>query len=704
MATESPTEQIALYYATKLKWRVFPCHSITDGCCTCGKADCGSPGKHPRTKNGVKDATTDTKQIRAWWKQWPDAHIAIACGSGLAVLDIDPRHGGDESLDQLTDEIGKLPDTPEVLTGGGGRHLYFTCDQDLPNKVSLLPGIDLRSEGGYVVAPKSGHISGRRYEWEASSRPDSMKPAILPTPILRLALGGQGNGLSADQSGKIDPDCVFEGIPEGERHDRLFRYACRLRAKDMGKAEAVILLEAAAKRCKPPYEDESAAAIVGEAWKYPAGRSSFINRLAESSGPIVTADARSVRMEWPAHGVKATGKTLKEHSDGRITGHLSIDCTTPGIQRALRSAQFTFTALRTRKELAKDLAEKMPAPWEDLIEAFCAEVTRYVQEGEAICSLDLEEQPADPDPGFILYPVLAEGHPTVLFGSPGTGKSYLAQWWAMLTLAGGTPSEMPVQVHKPVRSILYLDWEGDEIAFRQRAHAIREGTPEWSGFPFRGLHYRRCTRPLAADVDQIRNQVEASEPELIVIDSLAPATGGDLNTSGPPNEFFTALRSLGGTALVLAHAAKGAAGTANASIFGSVFFTALARSVWQIRSDSQEGEDQVGVALFHSKVNYGRREKPFGLTIHHSEDSTWFTPGKIDDVVSAGTARSLKDRIYVAIKMMGKATIRDLAEELETNQNNVRAMLSYMAKQNLVTKLGTGKGQQWALIAREEER
>src|SRR5262245_28545135 len=92
----------ALAYAHR-GWSVLPVHTVTNGQCTCGNVTCASPGKHPRTAHGVKDATSDEATIRQWWSQWPKANIGIATGaiSGLVVLDIDPRHGGDESLQQL---------------------------------------------------------------------------------------------------------------------------------------------------------------------------------------------------------------------------------------------------------------------------------------------------------------------------------------------------------------------------------------------------------------------------------------------------------------------------------------------------------------------------------------------------------------------------------------------------------------------------
>jgi Bifunctional DNA primase/polymerase, N-terminal len=66
----------ALAYAAR-GWPVFPLHTPTPAGCSCGHLDCGSIGKHPRTKHGVKDATTDEAQIRAWWKRWPHANMAL---------------------------------------------------------------------------------------------------------------------------------------------------------------------------------------------------------------------------------------------------------------------------------------------------------------------------------------------------------------------------------------------------------------------------------------------------------------------------------------------------------------------------------------------------------------------------------------------------------------------------------------------------
>src|SRR5689334_2786188 len=119
--------EAALWYAATMHWPIFPLHSIRDGRCTCGIADCRDAGKHPRTRHGVKDASTDRSQIERWWKDSPDANIGVATGppAGIDVLDEDPRHRGDESLRQLEQANAALPVTVISRTGGGGRHFFF---------------------------------------------------------------------------------------------------------------------------------------------------------------------------------------------------------------------------------------------------------------------------------------------------------------------------------------------------------------------------------------------------------------------------------------------------------------------------------------------------------------------------------------------------------------------------------------------------
>lgn len=152
----------ALWYAGR-GLPVFPLHWVDDQSrCSCGKV-CGRAGKHPLIPNGHLGATTDPRQIRRWLSRWPDANLGIPTGvrSGLLVLDVDQP----ASLDALEAEHGRLPATRTHSTGSGGVHYLFgyPSEAEIRNSAGkLAPGLDVRAEGGYIVAPPS--ITKEPYE------------------------------------------------------------------------------------------------------------------------------------------------------------------------------------------------------------------------------------------------------------------------------------------------------------------------------------------------------------------------------------------------------------------------------------------------------------------------------------------------------------------------------------------------------------
>jgi hypothetical protein len=136
--------EAALAYANR-GWAVFPLHTPVEGRCSCRQPECRDIGKHPRTRQGSNDASADLAVVERWWTSWPTANIAIACApSNLVVIDIDPRHGGDESLRDLVEEHGEeWLDTVSVVTGGG--------DGDVRRRPARPPSHDHREVRAGVV-------------------------------------------------------------------------------------------------------------------------------------------------------------------------------------------------------------------------------------------------------------------------------------------------------------------------------------------------------------------------------------------------------------------------------------------------------------------------------------------------------------------------------------------------------------------------
>lgn len=202
-------------------------------------------------------------EIRSWFERWPDANLAIVTGraSGVVVLDSDPRHRGDESLQALESEHGTLPPTVEAISGGGGRHLYFAPgDALVRSRVGFAPGLDLKGEGGLVVAPPSVHPSGGRYAWRSGHAPGEIAPAPVPDWVLALD--------RADAAKRGHPlqhwrDLVRDGVGEGARNQTVASLTGHLLWHGVDPDVALELLLAWNRvRCRPPLPDDEVARTV----------------------------------------------------------------------------------------------------------------------------------------------------------------------------------------------------------------------------------------------------------------------------------------------------------------------------------------------------------------------------------------------------------------------------------------------------------
>ncbi len=188
----------ALDYGTR-GFHIFPVHRVLEGgACSCGNGKCSRIGKHPATKKGFNDATTDLARIRQWWTE-AEYNIGFCPSlSGLVAMDIDvgldkagQRKVGDQSLAALVDRAGHpLPDTLTVITGSGGEHIYFSTALDIQKSEGRVgKDIDVRGYGGYVILPPSNHASGQQYRWKggdsgkiAAELPDWLASLMVKKP------------------------------------------------------------------------------------------------------------------------------------------------------------------------------------------------------------------------------------------------------------------------------------------------------------------------------------------------------------------------------------------------------------------------------------------------------------------------------------------------------------------------------------------
>jgi hypothetical protein len=300
MNTVGQRLNFALRYASECRVPVFPVCGIRAGKCDCGRPDCSSPGKHPLTANGFRDATTDEAQIRAWWGRWPNANIGMPTGavSGYFVLDVD-LPDGPASLDALIKQHGGLPECARSITGSGGEQYFFANPGELEIRNSagaLGPNLDVRGNGGYVVLPPSFHASGRKYKWlDTQHTMRALGPVDAPAWLIEGAA-------KPASSKRPDEGAPCEGIREGKRNDQLYRLARSLRTKRHSKEAVLRMLQMAnAVECRPPLSAGEIEAIVANAFKQP-DREGFNPQNSPGGTPVLIRIAdvapESVRWLW----------------------------------------------------------------------------------------------------------------------------------------------------------------------------------------------------------------------------------------------------------------------------------------------------------------------------------------------------------------------------------------------------------------------
>jgi len=277
-------------------WPVFPIHNPEGGGCSCADL-CSSPCKHPRTPHGLKDATTDPEQIRKWWTLWPEANNAHVTGadSGIVAVDLDGPIGQAAFMERCG---GELPKTVTVRTGRGLQLYFAHPGYTVGNRAGVLPQVDIRGDGGYVVGEGSGHINGKTYEYIVS--PDEAELAPLPEWLLEAPLPEpKAKGL------------VEHPITEGGRNDHLYRFIRSHVAR--GDRPEVVRAAARAENlaaCSPPLSDTEVTKIIEHALTQP-DRPDFAKASAAAGtaplNPPKTVEP-ALSLEAPEEGIVGLGR------------------------------------------------------------------------------------------------------------------------------------------------------------------------------------------------------------------------------------------------------------------------------------------------------------------------------------------------------------------------------------------------------------
>ena len=296
--------EAALHYAQDLGWSVFPVSEKT---------------KKPYTPHGCKDAKKDPQAIKAWWQRYPSASIGVATGlpSQLLVidLDIDENKGldGMRELREWEKDHKELPETVSAITGRGGSHFYFKYDgsEKYGNRAGILDGIDVRGDGGYVIAPPSLHPNGTEYQWE--NDPDDADMSEITDTVKEFLSIGQN---VSHETFKL-PDKVMPG----KRNDTIYKLACSMQAK--GASDESILAACMSEnkaKCTPALTDEEVKKAVNSALKFQKGIASAIEKAEGRPNIKYIKDRDGNSTERPVQSIANAAEAIEY--DRRLIGRL----------------------------------------------------------------------------------------------------------------------------------------------------------------------------------------------------------------------------------------------------------------------------------------------------------------------------------------------------------------------------------------------
>ncbi len=331
--------------------------------------------------------------------------------------------------------------------------------------------------------------------------------------------------------------------------------------------------------------------------------------------------------------------------------------------------RINLLAARTRHALAKMADEKSPeAPWSHVVDTACRMVIRKLRTEEP--AVALEPQEPSPETQCLVPGLIFRNEVNIIFADGGSTKSLLALAVGMAGVLGRALSS--VWAVAPLQRVLYLDWESTREAHAKRLWGLCSSMERP---PAGSIRYQRMTRPLSDQAEHVQRERDLSGADLVICDSLGPASGLEPEGGDAAIRTLQALRSIGTTVLCLAHVSKASAdGTVSPRPYGSVFVTNLARSTIYLKPEESRDDGRLVVNLLHQKVNDGRRMLPSALE--------WiFEPSgliRCQGVTPSPEVQTVRKRIETALRGGAEYSVADLADTLGLGQNQIKSELHRM--------------------------
>ena len=371
------------------------------------------------------------------------------------------------------------------------------------------------------------------------------------------------------------------------------------------------------------------------------------------------------RVSWEALGIQATIDSMLESRDHEVKGHVTFTSTRPISAGHLRFSRLNFTSASARNQMAKSLSQRdADVDWDKVLEQLSVSVLNAFREGVPAVLLDGEHDDKEQISPWLIEPLVQLENPTLIYGPGSAGKSWLAQYLAVISDEGLSGAGFAVSKV----NVLYLDWETDERELRTRVRMIRRGLGLSTSS---GIWYRSMRLGLDQDKEEVRKEIITKGIGLVVIDSIGAACAGEPEDAKTVLAMFGALRSLGVSSICVDHVNK------EGHLFGSVYKTNASRQVFECKKDQQPEDDKLMLGLIHKKANNSKLRNVIGLQFVFGDNFM-----KVERKDIRNTA--LEDQMRVSDQIEnflhhqpdGKATPRDIADGIDKSENHIKKELS----------------------------
>jgi hypothetical protein len=403
--------------------------------------------------------------------------------------------------------------------------------------------------------------------------------------------------------------------------------------------------------------------------------------------------------KYESEGINVYVRTIAKDRMGNLYAECDFTSDRRNDFKELLGIKINLQSFSARKKAADELSksriynehydEGCGIPFHEIFEDLAGRLLKLYREGNSIEeSTPLENiEPVR----YLIEPFIHENNPTIIFGERGIGKSLLGEFMGIAACLPwhDNPLGLTVPSEKSLK-VLYLDYERSKPLFDMRLSQITKG----HNLGFVSLSYMRCWQPFADIAERIEMAKNDLGLDLLIIDSLGQASGGNINEPEGAIRYFQAIRRLNLPSLTLAQTAKDTFGKKR-SVFGSAYFEYYASSIWEAKATSESSE--LVMSLKNTKCNLAAPHETIGIKFTFAKDNITVSRTDISKTELASEL-PIKERTYKLLLREGKLNLEQIAESLGESQSSIKAKL-YQYKDKLFTKMGN----EWAAIAKGYE-